>query len=249
MRLLRLNRQDLSRSRYQHYLLNREGNTMRSYDEIKAQAIGHHPDFESRIAAHDGPKSAAELRAISDDRWLSMITRCVFQAGFVWKVIEAKWDGFEAAFDGFDPLRVSFYSDDDVARLVSDARIVRNGQKILATVQNAQFVSEIAAEHGSFGAFLAAWPNDDQIGLLGVLKSRGSRLGGMTAQYLLRFSGWDAWMLSRDVIAALIREGVIDKAPTSKKALADVQAAFAVWVRDSGRTNSEISRTLALSVG
>jgi 3-methyladenine DNA glycosylase Tag len=229
--------------------LNQEGDIMRSYDEIKALAIGHHPDFGSRIAAHEGPKSAAELSAITDDRWLSMMTRCVFQAGFVWKVIEAKWDGFEAAFDSFDPLRVSFYSDDDVARLVSDTRIVRNGQKIMATVQNAQFVSEIAAEHGSFGAFLAAWPKDDQVGLLAVLKARGSRLGGMTAQYLLRFSGWDAWMLSRDVSAALIREGVIDKPPTSKKALSDVQIAFARWAEDSGRSNSEISRTLALSVG
>jgi 3-methyladenine DNA glycosylase Tag len=222
---------------------------MRSYDQIKSLALGHHPDFEARLAAHDGPMSETKLRAIPDDRWLSMMTRCVFQAGFVWKVIEAKWDGFEAAFDGFDPVRVSFYSDDDVARLVSDTRIVRNGQKIMATVQNAQFVNEVAAEHGSFGAFLAAWPNHDQVGLLGVLKSRGSRLGGMTAQYLLRFSGWDAWMLSRDVVAALIREGVIDKAPTSKKAMSDVQTAFAAWARDSGRSNSEISRTLALSVG
>ena len=30
------------------------------------------------------------------------MTRAIFQSGFSWKVIEAKWPGFEEAFDGFD---------------------------------------------------------------------------------------------------------------------------------------------------
>jgi 3-methyladenine DNA glycosylase Tag len=222
---------------------------MRSFEEIRAMALGHHPDLDARLSEHVYAKAPDQLRAIPDDRWLSMMTRHVFQAGFVWKVIEAKWDGFEAAFECFDVLPISFYSDDDVARLISDARIVRNGQKILATVKNAQFVGDIAAEHGPFGDFMADWPSGDQLGLLDVFKKRGSRLGGMTGQYLLRFSGWDAWMLSRDVVSALIREGVIEKAPTSKKAQADAQAAFAHWSEEGNCSNTIVSRTLAFSTG
>ena len=41
--------------------------------------------------------------------------------------------------------------------------------KIRSVRDNARFVSDIAAEHGSFGRFLAAWPADDQVGLLDLL--------------------------------------------------------------------------------
>ncbi|WP_297735193.1 DNA-3-methyladenine glycosylase I [uncultured Maricaulis sp.] len=222
---------------------------MKTFSDIRALATRHHPDLEARLAAHAGPKSPDELRAIPDDRWLAQMTRCVFQAGFVWKVIEAKWDGFEAAFEGFDPNRISFFSDDDIARLVSDARIVRNGQKIMATVENARMVADLSAEHGGFGNFMADWPSHDQAGLLAVLKSRGSRLSGMTAQYFLRFSGWDAWILSADVGAALVREGVVDKAPTSKAAIAKSASAIAEWAKEGACSQSEVSRVLALSVG
>jgi 3-methyladenine DNA glycosylase Tag len=222
---------------------------MRSFEELEELANTHHGSAAAVAEKLSRPKPASELTAIPDDRWLAGMAKAVFSAGFVWKVIEAKWEEFEAAFDGFDPGRVALYSDDDIARLVSDERIVRNGQKITATVKNAQFIQEIAAEHGSFGAFLASWPASDQIGLLGVFKARGSRLAGSTGQYFLRFSGWDAFIASGDVVTALIREGVIDKPPTSKGALAKVQAAFNDWTAASGRSQTEVSRMLALSVG
>ncbi|WP_421787492.1 DNA-3-methyladenine glycosylase I [Hyphobacterium sp.] len=222
---------------------------MRSFKDIEALAIEHHGTREAVAAKLGRPLPAKELTAIPDDRWLAGMAKAVFSAGFVWKVIEAKWDGFEAAFDGFDPGKVALYSDDDIARLVSDERIVRNGQKIVATVKNAQFIQEIAAEQGGFGAFLAGWPASDQIGLLDVFAKRGSRLGGSTGQYFLRFSGWDAFIASGDVVKALIREGVIDKPPTSKGAMKKVQAAFSHWAEESGRSQTEISRLLALSVG
>ena len=68
------------------------------------------------------------------------MTQRVFSAGFVWRVIRAKWDGFEEAFDHFDPATVAAYDAEDIARLSQDERIVRNNQKIQATVKNARFV-------------------------------------------------------------------------------------------------------------
>jgi len=68
--------------------------------------------------------------------------------------------------------------------------------------------ARIADEHGGFGQFLSQWPRDDEIGLLDFLSRNGTRLGGMTGQYFLRHIGWDAFILSRDVIACLRDAGV-----------------------------------------
>ena len=60
------------------------------------------------------------------------------QAGLAWITILRKRQGYRAAFDGFDPDRIAAYTDTDRARLMADARIVRNRSKIGAFVQNAR---------------------------------------------------------------------------------------------------------------
>ena len=194
------------------------------------------------------PKTMAQLALIPNDRYLAMATRCIFQAGFNWKVIEAKWDGFEEAFDEFDLGRCSMYSDDDIARLASDDRIVRNGQKIASVPENARYFAAKAADTGSVGLWIGQWPVDDYVGLLEELSRNGSRLGGNTGQYFLRFMGKDSFILSKDVTAALIREGVIEKPGSSKKAMAAIQAAFNTWMEQSGESMTAISQTLARSI-
>ena len=148
------------------------------------------------------------LAKLGDDRVLSEMAARVFSAGFVWSVIDQKWPGFEEAFLEFNPKRLLFQPAEFWEKLASDKRIVRNPQKIKSVRDNARFVSEIAAEHGSFGKFLANWPADDQVGLLEVFAKRGSRLGGFSGQYLLRFLGWDAFVLSGDVLLCLRDSGV-----------------------------------------
>lgn len=222
---------------------------MRSFDKIEAIAGKHHggpKGIASKLAEWDIDIDLAKRK---DDRFLAGMAKAVFSSGFSWQVIEKKWPGFEIAFDKFEPKRVAAYGDEDVDRLLKDTRIVRNGAKIMATIENARFVVATAKEHGSFGKFLANWPETDQIGLMAHLKKHASRLGGATVQYFLRFEGWDAFILSQDVVKALIREGVVDKEPTSKKDLAATQAAFNMWREQSGRPVREISRILALSIG
>jgi 3-methyladenine DNA glycosylase Tag len=223
--------------------------TLRKFSEILAMAEKHHgkSGVKARLVdAMDG--TAADLDR-SDDRFLAGMTKTVFSAGFSWELIEQKWPGFEAAFDGFNPNRVAFYSDGDVDRLLKDARIVRNGAKIRATIANARFVVDTAKAHGSFGAFLKGWPTSDQIGLLAHMKAHASHLGGSSAMYFLRFNGWDSFILSPDVVKALIREGVVTKAPTSKADMRAVQDAFNAWTKESRRPQREVSRILSLSVG
>jgi 3-methyladenine DNA glycosylase Tag len=222
---------------------------MKSFDRIEALAGKHHGGPKGVSAALRQWTVDTNVKAKPDDRFLAGMARAVFSSGFSWQVIEAKWPGFEEAFDKFNPKRVAAYGDDKVDALLKDTRIVRNGAKIVATIANARFVAATAKEHGSFGAFLAGWPETDQVGLMAHLGKHASRLGGATVQYFLRFEGWDAFILSTDVVKALIREGVVSKAPTSRKDLAAVQAAFNAWREESGRPVREISRILALSVG
>ncbi len=60
------------------------------------------------------------------------------QAGLAWITILRKRETYRAAFEGFDPVLVAAYGDDDVARLLADPGIVRNRQKVAAAIGNAQ---------------------------------------------------------------------------------------------------------------
>ena len=194
--------------------------------------------------------SSKTLAKLGDDRVLAEMAKRVFSAGFVWSVIENKWQGFEAAFLGFEPKRLCFQPDEFWEGLAGDKRIVRNPQKIKAVRDNAKFVADIAREHGSFGKFLAEWPAGDQIGLLELLGKRGARLGGRTGQYFLRFIGKDAFVTSPDVVACLREAGLdIAESPTSKKDLKQIQDQFNAWAKESGLPLTHISRICAMSIG
>ncbi len=220
---------------------------MRHFDDIFAIAAARHGGAEALNAKLSPPATPAELAALPEHRWLSILTRCVFQAGFNWKVIAAKWDGFETAFDGFDPDRCARIDDTKFDALLSDTTIVRNGTKIATVRDNASLVLSLRAEGGA-GTVLGGWPSRDFIGLLALLKTRGARLGGATGQYAMRFAGRDGFILSRDVTARLIGEGVIDRPASSKTALRAVQDAFNTWMDQSNRSLTEISRVLAMSL-
>jgi len=222
---------------------------MRKFAKIYTIAAKRHGGEAALESLLDKPKSRAQLATAPDHRWLACMTRCVFQAGFNWKVVENMWPGFEEAFQGFDVGRCAMLHDEDFERLVSDTRIVRHGTKIRSVQHNAVFVIELAREYGSAGKAFGNWPATDYVGLLALIKKRGSRLGGNTGQYFLRFMGVDSFILSRDVVARLVAEGVIDKTPSSQKAMSAVQDAFNAWQAESNRSLTEISRVLAFSIG
>ena len=219
---------------------------MRSFEQIfdiSADRHGGAQALEAKLLRPD-----PDVATLAEDRWLSLMTRCVFQAGFSWKVIETKWPGFEAAFDQFDVTKNAFMDDEKLDALLRDSQIVRNGAKIQTVRDNAVFLMELRQEGGAAKVF-TDWPTSDFVGLLEMLKKRGSRLGGNSGQMVMRFAGRDGFVLSKDVTGRLIAEGVIDKPATSKTALRQVQAAFNSWQEQSGRSLMEISRVLALSCG
>ena len=193
------------------------------------------------------PKALSRIR---DDRVLAEMTKRVFSAGFAWSVIESKWPSFEEAFLGFQPSRLAFEPGDFWDTLTKDARIVRNGAKIMSVRANAGFVLDVAKEYGSFGKFLANWPPSNEAGLLELLAKRGSRLGGASGQMLLRFLGYDAFVATKDVAACLRDAGLdIAAAPTSKRDLAKIQEQFNAWAKETGLPYRHMSLICAMSIG
>jgi DNA-3-methyladenine glycosylase I len=78
------------------------------------------------------------------------------QAGLSWITILRKREAYREAYRGFDPRRVARFGARDVARLLSDAGIVRNRAKIEASIGNARAFLAIQAEFGSFDRWLYA---------------------------------------------------------------------------------------------
>lgn len=218
---------------------------MRSIEDILAISAERKGGVDAVLGGIDPPCSVDEITAIPDDRWLAGMTRAIFQAGFSWKVVERMWPGFETAFHGFDTGWCAHIEEERLDALVTDTSIVRNGSKIRAVADNAHFVRDKAG----FGAWVASFGPDRFADLLLAMKKDGSRLGGTTGQYFLRSQGVDSWILSRDVAARLVAEGVVDAVTPSKKTHEAVQAAFSDWRQQSGHSLQQISRILATSTG
>lgn len=223
---------------------------MLSFEKIRSRAAARKGGDDVLLSLLGAAPDNASVATIPDDRILSTMAQRVFSAGFVWSLIEAKWPGFEEAFLGFEPKRLSFQPEEFWGDLASDTRIVRNGQKIMSVRDNAALIERISKEHGSFGKFLAGWPADDQIGLTSWLGKNGYRLGGATGQYLLRWLGWDTFIVSGDMAAALRDAGLdIAEAPTSKGDMTKIQAQINAWAKETGLPRMHISRILSMSIG
>ena len=125
--------------------------------------------------AHEIPSRA---KPASDDGYLEMLTKAVFQAGFSWSVIRDKWPNFQEAFDGFDVGKVADYDEGDIERLLQDPGIVRNGRKVVATVENARTIQRLGHEHGSLHSYLRSLDglpySQRRKNLTGLFKNLGS---------------------------------------------------------------------------
>ena len=208
--------------------------------------------FSSDDAMEDYlPKAltAEQLKRQGDDRYLSAMSRRVFQAGMQHSVVNNKWPAFEEVFWGFVPEKMLLLSPEYLEKAMRNDQIIRHRTKMLTITRNAQFILDIRKEQGgSFGEFIANWPVTDIIGLWRLLAKRGARLGGRSAAAFLRLVGKDTFLLTSDVVARLKVSGVIDDEPTSQRDLQTVQDAFNVLQKESGRPLCQLSAMLSLSI-
>ena len=192
----------------------------------------------------------AQLTELDSDRYLAEFTRKIFQSGFVWRVVNAKWPNFEKVFWEFDIERLLMMPDNMLERKASDPGIIRNYRKVKTILENALMIADTERrEDRSFGEFIAAWPADDIVSLWLYLKKHGSRLGGNTGPYALRAVGVDSFLMTADVEAFLRNHAIIDSGTHSLRALTAAQAYFNDLREESGRSLSELSRLVSLGIG
>jgi DNA-3-methyladenine glycosylase I len=91
---------------------------------------------------------------VSDVRLFEKICLEGFQSGLSWLTILRKRENFRAGFAGFDPHQVAEFGDDDIARLLGDAGIVRHRGKIESAINNAQRCVELIEREGSLAHFI-----------------------------------------------------------------------------------------------
>jgi DNA-3-methyladenine glycosylase I len=114
--------------------------------------------------------SSPEMRAYHDLEWgvpvrdeptlFERLTLEGAQAGLSWSLILAKRDGYRRAFAGFAPDVVAGFGEADVARLMSDASIVRNRLKIESAVSNAKVIDAMHRAGDTFAELVWSFVSD-----------------------------------------------------------------------------------------
>jgi DNA-3-methyladenine glycosylase I len=117
---------------------------MPSYCEFAARDPLHRPYHDREYG----------FRVAGDSALFERLVLEINQAGLSWATILRKREAFRRAYDGFDVDAVAAYGEQDRARLMCDAGVVRNRLKINAAVENARRVVSLREEHGSFAAWL-----------------------------------------------------------------------------------------------
>ncbi|MBX9467652.1 MAG: DNA-3-methyladenine glycosylase I [Rhizobium sp.] len=100
-------------------------------------------------------------RPVTDDvRLFEKICLEGFQSGLSWLTILRKRENFRAAFAGFDFHQVARFGDDDIARCLTDAGIIRHRGKIVSTINNARRAIDLQAEFGSLSRYFWSYEPD-----------------------------------------------------------------------------------------
>ena len=143
--------------------------------------------FGEILSNQGGPPDWVYQNNRPDDKgYFENMTRIIFQGGLNWKVIDKKWPNFQTAFRYFSIDDVVRFDDSDFERLMQDSGIVRNGAKIIATINNAKEFQKIKQEYGSFQKYIDSLDKSNNYAyVIKELSKKFSRLGPSTAQIFL----------------------------------------------------------------
>jgi DNA-3-methyladenine glycosylase I len=108
--------------------------------------IAYH-DTEWGVPVHD------------DEKLFEFMVLDAMQAALSWRIVLQKRENFEKALEGFDLSKIAKYGDRDLERLVTNAEIIRNRQKLAATITNARSAITVQQEFGSLDTYLWQFVN------------------------------------------------------------------------------------------
>lgn len=95
-----------------------------------------------------------KLRPSSDDGYLEILAKTIFQVGFNWDIVERKWLDIRRAFHGFRVHRVGNIDEQEFDALLKDSRVIRNSRKLNAIIRCAGIFLRLRTEHGSVKKYL-----------------------------------------------------------------------------------------------
>lgn len=159
-------------------------------------------DDPTYVAYHDHEWGVFDRDDWDEARMFELLTLEAFQSGLAWITILRKRANFRSAFAGFEPATVATWGDDERARLLADAGIVRNRAKVDATLGNARAVVDLHDRGASLvDLVFDAAPDDalvrpttradvpartpESTALAAALKDAGFRFVGPTVAYAL----------------------------------------------------------------
>jgi len=218
------------------------------FAEILARAVQRKGGLAAVEANLPAYKSDVELAKLPDSFYLSTMSKRIFQAGLKHSMVNDRWPAFEEAFEGFEPSTLAMMSDDDLDSHLANPKLIRHLGKLKSIRHNAVMITDATREFGSFGRFLGSWPVTDIVSLWAWLKKRGNQLGGMSGARFLRLAGKDTFLITDDIVALLRSLDIVQKPPTAKRDLIEVQEIFNDWHSQSGRPMCEISRIASYTV-
>ncbi|NHJ48427.1 MAG: hypothetical protein FK733_11645, partial [Asgard group archaeon] len=127
-----------------------------------------------------------DKKPVKDDAIFENMTRVIFQGGLTWDLIHKRWPNFQKAFANFSIEAVAKFTDDDLSRLIEDAGIIRNSQKIEATIYNAKELMKIIEEFGSVSKYLDSLDKSENYSkVIKELSKRFKRLGKKSSYIFL----------------------------------------------------------------
>jgi hypothetical protein len=145
------------------------------------------------------------------DDHLEVMTRAIFQAGLSWALIDARWDAFRTAFEGFNVTVIATYGEGEIERLMAAEGVVHSRSKIAGTIANARTLKALAAEHGDVATYARSFASYDA--LYADAKKRFAFLGDLSCYYWLFRTGLpvpplEQWMARQDRDHPRMREMV-----------------------------------------
>jgi 3-methyladenine DNA glycosylase Tag len=139
-------------------------------------------------------------RPADDAGYLEASARIIFMGGLNRQVVDNKWPGFRSAFLDFDVARVAAFEPADVDRLAADDRLIKYRAKLQAVVDNAVTMRGLAAEHGSFGAYVDQLVADQGVEpAAAALAKQFAYISGEGARNWLYSTGYDVGQVSEKV--------------------------------------------------
>ena len=124
--------------------------------------------------------------------YFEILSKAVFNAGFSYQVVNAKWEGIKEVFNEFEPEIISNWTIDEVFDALESPKIIRNAKKVKAIVSNAKVFLELIEKHHSFENYLKSFRNKSYEEKQQIIANQFKWLGPTGAHFFL-------WSIGEDV--------------------------------------------------